>query len=175
MRPTQAPRRGRMRGIGSLAFLALLGAMLGYLTPWPWHAGILVVAAAVVAGGVLQRWRPPVFSGFAPLPVVTGFTIVAVASPLGLLPELLGGASGLAILVWLADDPSRPAGGVLRAQNTLGIAAVALGIAWMSALLLPSNSAPIGVAAGLLVLIVAAVAFLFGQPELFDREEPSPS
>jgi hypothetical protein len=152
----------------------VVGALFGYLTQWPSYEGVLVVVGGVAIGGTLQRLRGSL-RAIAPVPVVAGFATAAVGSPLGLLPELISGVSGLAILLWLADDLDRPAGGILRARQALAIPALALGIAWMSALLLPSRSASVGVAVGLLVFVIAALAYLIGQPALFDREEPSAS
>ena len=91
---------------------------------------------------------------------------------LGLVPELLAGGCGLAFLAWLADDPARERGGLVRAPPLITLPAVALGITWASALLLPSGSATLGVAAGLLAFALLAVALLAARPELFDREAP---
>lgn len=163
-----------VRGGGSLALLVVVGALFGYLTQWPSYEGVLVVLGGVAMGAALQR-APRSLRALAPVPVVAGFATVAVGSPLGLLPELVGGVSGLAILLWLADDLDRPAGGITRAGQTFAIPALALGIAWMSALLLPSRAASVGVAVGLLVFAIAALAYLIGQPTLFDREGASGS
>jgi hypothetical protein len=78
---------------------------------------------------------------------------------------------GLAFLVWLADDPARPAGGARRGLATVAVPALAVGIAWSSTLFLPAGAVPLGVAGGLLALTLALVAFLVGRPSLFDREE----
>jgi hypothetical protein len=169
--PVRAPAS---RGIASWALLAVVAGLFGYVTGLPNASGLIVAVAGVLIGGFLRRSpTPPPIRALAPVPAVLGLTAVAAVSPLGLLPELLAGASGIAILAWLADDPGRPAGGLGRAQLTVGIPAVALGIAWTSALLLPSNSASLGVAVGLLVFVVAAIAFLIGQPTTFDREATS--
>jgi hypothetical protein len=168
------PARSGSRGLGSWALLAAVAALFGYLAHFPHALGVLVALAGIVLGGVLQR-VPGATRGWAPVPVLIGLAVVAVGSPLGLLPELVAGVSGIAVLVWLADDLDRPPGGISRAQLQIGIPALALGIAWASALLLPSASAPLGVAVGLLVFAIVAVAVLFGEPSVFDREEPSSS
>jgi len=168
--------RDRFRGLGSWGLLGAIGGLFGFVTGLPHGEGVITVIAGVLLGGWMQRQRSRGrLRSLAPIPVLVALGATAVASPLGLLPELLAGASGLAVLVWLADDPGRPVGGVARARLTVGIPALALGIAWSSALLLPSSSAPIGVAAGLLVFVLVAVAFLIGWPSTFDREEPSAS
>ena len=163
------------RGLGSVALLGAVGGLFGVVTGLPHGEGLIAVLAGVTAGGVIQRQRVRTLRSFAPVPVLVVLGATAIASPLGILPELLAGASGLAVLVWLADDLDRPVGGVQRARLTIGVPAVALGIAWTSALLLPSSSASIGVAAGLLVFVIVAVSVLIGLPSTFDREGPSPS
>ena len=164
------------RGIGSLVLLGAMGALFGWLSGLPSGEGIVVVLAGVAVGGVLQRLRShAMLRSLAPVPAVLGLALVALDSTLGLLPELLAGLSGVALLVWLADDPDRPVGGILRARLTIAVPGLALGIAWAGALLLPSNSASLGVAVALLVFVIVAVAFLIGQPSTFDREEPSGS
>jgi hypothetical protein len=53
----------------------------------------------------------------------------------------------------------------------VAIPALALGIAWSSALFLPSGVVPLGVAGALLALAIVAVAFLVGWPTVLDRDE----
>ncbi len=171
-----SPTPPAARGIGSLVLLGATASLFGLLGGLPLGEGIAVVLVGVAAGGVLQRLRSHArLRSLAPVPVVLGLALVALDSVFGLLPELLAGLSGVALLLWLADDPDRPAGGVGRARLTIAVPGLALGIAWAGALLLPSNSASLGVAVALLVFVIVAVAFLIGQPSTFDREEPSGS
>jgi hypothetical protein len=167
----------RRSGSGSLALLLAVVGLLGYVARGPADLGVAVAVIGVGAGGLLQRVpRSSSIRSLAPVPVVLSVVTVAAASPLGAVPELLGGVAGLAVLVWLADDLDRPAGGIGRATSTLGISAAGVGIAWASAVLLPSrSSASLGIAAGLLVFVVVAIAYLVGQPSAFDREEASSS
>lgn len=164
-----------LRGGGSFALLLVVAGLFGYLSSLPALLGVVVAVAGVALAEAAQRLPRSELRSLSPLPAVGGLVAVAVASPLGLVPELVAGASGVALLVWLADDPARPAGGVRRARNSLAIPTAAVGIAWASALFLPSSSASLGVAVGLIVFVLAAVAYLLGQPALFDREEPSAS
>jgi hypothetical protein len=158
------------RPLGSSALLALAGGFLGYLTVRPGLFAFGVVWVGVALGIVLRlipqrRARP-----WAPVMVLAALVTGAVSSPLGLVPELAAGGSALAFLVWLMDDPARPAGGIMRGRVTVLLPAFALGVAWASALLLPSRSASLGVAAGLLVFVLATLVFLLGRPELFDQD-----
>jgi len=164
------------RGLGSWALLLAVGGIFGAVTGLPFGSGVLIAVVGGLGSGLLDRWpRRADVRSLAPVPVVVAFATVAALAPLGLLPELLAGAAGVAVLVWLADDIRRPAGGIRRSQLTLGVPALALGIAWASALLLPSTAASLGVAVALLVFVVAAIAYLIGAPRVFDREEPSVS
>jgi hypothetical protein len=166
---------GPARPVGSSVLLALAGGFLGYLTVHPGFLALGVVWAGVALGIGLRLVPEPRVRPWAPVPVLVALALGAVTSPLGIVPELAAGGSALAFLVWLSDDPTRPAGGVVRGRFTVVLPAFALGIAWASALLLPSRSASLGVAAGLLVFVIVALAFLIGRPELFDREATATS
>jgi hypothetical protein len=172
--PVVAPS-GRARPIGSSVLLGLAGGFLGYLTTPSWPVVFLVVWVGIGLGVGLRVFPRPRAQRVAAVPVLVALATGAVASPLGIVPELVAGGSALAFLLWLADDPARPAGGTVRGRVTILIPAFALGIAWASALLLPSHSASLGVAAGLLVFVIAALAYLVGRPGLFDREAAATS
>ncbi len=164
-----------VRGTLAWVLLGTVAGLFGLVTGLPDGAGAFVAVAGVAIGGALRQPAGfPRGRAFAPVPVVIGLVSVASLSSLGLVPEILAGASGVALLVWLADDPGRPAGGPARAQLTIAVPALALGIAWASALLLPSDAASLGVAVGLLVFVLAAVAYLVGQPSTYDRDASSP-
>jgi hypothetical protein len=169
------PGSGRARYVGSSVLLALAGGFLGYLTVLPGFLALEVVGAGVALGIGLRWVGDPRVRPWAPVPVLAALVTGAVASPLGVVPELAAGGSALAFLVWLTDDPARPAGGIFRGRFTVLLPAFALGIAWSSALLLPSRSASLGVAAGLLAFVIATLAYLVGRPELFDREAAATS
>ena len=155
----------------SLAFLFVAAAFLGYLSGFPGGFGLALTLAAIVLAAGLRMSASPVLAASAPVAALAALAIEAVAAPVGFGTEIVAGVAGLAFLVWLADDPNRPAGGPWRAAPTLALPALALGIAWSSALFLPTGSVPLGVAAGLLALALAAVAFLVSRPAVFDREE----
>lgn len=170
---TPAPPRWRWGAVRPLS-LSVFGAaagVFGYLSGFPAGAGLAVVLVAVGVAEVLRSNASPSVAAFAPVPAVLGLVVVAVGSPAGLGIELFAGLAGLALLLWLADDPFRPVGGDRRSLPALAIPALALGIAWSSALFLPAGAVPLGVAGGLLALALAAVALLLGRPTVFDREE----
>lgn len=152
---------------GSSSVLLVAAGFLGYLA----GPRVLVVVVPVAAAGVVLRsLTPPIARALAPASALVALSVGALASPLGLLPELAAGGAGLAFLLWLVDDPARPTGGVERGRVTVLLPALALGIAWTSALLLPSSSASLGVAAGLLAAAVLALAYLAASPSLLEGE-----
>jgi len=155
----------------SLGLLAVPAAILGALSAFPDGLGVLVALGAVTVAVVLRSWPNGSFAAWAPVPVVLGLAVATIAAPVGMGVELVAGLSGLAFLVWLADDPHRPTGGAVRGLPTVMVAGLALGIAWTSALFLPGGSVPLGVAGALLAWTLIAVALLVGRPSLFDREE----
>lgn len=175
MTPPVESGSGLARPVGSSVLLAVAGGFLGYLTVLHGFLALGVVWAGVALGIGLRLVPQPRVRPWAPVPVLAALVTGAVSSPLGVVPELVAGGSALAFLVWLVDDPTRPAGGIVRGRVTVLLPAAALGIAWASALLLPSRSASLGVAAGLLVFVIAALAFLIGSPELFDRDTAATS
>jgi len=155
----------------SLACLFITATYLGFLSGFPNGFGPLVAAVGVAVAAVMRLATPRTVAAYAPFPALVGFGVVAVRAPVGIGTELIAGLTGLAFLVWLADDPSRPVGGAVRSLPTVVVPALALGIAWSSALFLPGSAIPLGVAGGLLALVIAVVAFLVARPTTFDREE----
>jgi hypothetical protein len=98
-----------------------------------------------------------------------------VFAPLVSITELLAGLGAVAALLWVVDDPDRPPGGLSRGATTIAIPALAVGIAWSGAVLLPNGTFAFGIAAVLLVVILVAIAFLVGRPDVFDQEEAATS
>ena len=168
-RLSSAPRR--LPGPGAVP-LVVLGVLLGYLSALPDDAGFFLVLGLIALGLGLRTLRSTSLRSIAPVPVLAALAVASLASRLGIVPELVAGGAGIAFLAWLADDPAREPGGIGRARTTIAIPGVALGIAWSTALLLPSSSATLGVAAGLLVFALVALALLVARPEAFDREAP---
>jgi hypothetical protein len=155
----------------TLVALLVPAVFLGYLSGFPGGAGVILMVAAVAAAAALRVVARPGLTSFAPIPVLLALVVEAVAAPVGFGTEIMAGLAGLAFLVWLADDPARPEGGAVRGLPVVAIPALALGIAWSSALFLPSGVVPLGVAGALLALAIVAVAFLVGWPTVLDRDE----
>jgi hypothetical protein len=163
----------RVRSIRPVSLALLLGSAsyLGFLSGYPRGFGPLLAAVVVLIAAGLRASSRRKLAVWAPVPALAALVIEAVPAPVGLGTELVAGLAGLAFLVWLADDPARPVGGAFRSLPTVAVPALAVGIAWSSALFLPAGAVPLGVAGALLALTLTAVAFLVGRPALFDREE----
>jgi len=155
----------------SLGLLLFTVAGLGYFSGFPAGFGVVAAPVAAVVSMVLRSGPWPKLDPYASLPVLVAVVLEAAFAPVGFGTELLAGLAGVAFLVWLADDPTRPAGGPLRAFPTIAIPSLALGVAWSAALFLPAGTLPIGVAGALLAFAIAAIALLVGRPALFDQEE----
>jgi len=165
-------RRLGLPGLG-LTAVSLLWLALG--SGLPDRAG-LGLAVAALALGIGCRWTSsPTGREVAWVPSVVVLGILSITTPLTILAELVAGLGGIAVLLWMVDDPDRLPGGVARGLPLLALPALAVGVAWSSALLLPPGAAPLGAAAALLAFAVAIVAFFLGRPDLFDREEAATS
>ncbi len=154
----------------TLPVLAVAAAAIAYESVLPTALAFLIAAAGIAAGVGLRgvRW-PRVRSAF-PVPVLVALGALAASAPVGGVPVLFVGVGGVVFVAWLADDPYRPAAGPTRGLVEWAVPALGVGIAWASSDLLPSSAASLGVAGGLAVAAVVALAFLAARPGLFDRD-----
>jgi hypothetical protein len=159
---------GRRGGSGATAVLAAFAMVLfGLVGDLPLLLGPILAIVGVVLSGLWRRWaRPDV--DLAPVPALFALGALALTSPPVPSAELFGGLATVAVLLWLADDPSRPAGGGRRAATALASGALAVGIAWSFALVLPGRIPGVGVAGGLLALVLLLLAYLLVR-ETADR------
>jgi hypothetical protein len=164
-----APRTGSwVRSLPTLAILAAAAIGFAALSRLPVTVAVAVALAGVVLSEALRSTANGRLRKMAPTPVLVALGAVALAAPLGALPELWAGVAGVAVLVWIADDPARPAFGAVRGAFGWGLPALAVGLAWVSSFLLPPSAVPVGVAGGLLAAAVVALAYLVRRPELAD-------
>jgi len=155
----------------SLVLLLVATFALAVLSGFPAGFGVILALSLVVVSAVFRSGPWTKLAPYAPAPVLVALVLEAAFAPVSFGTELFAGLAGVAFLVWLADDPSRPSGGPRRAFPTIAIPGLSLGIAWSSALFLPAGALPLGVAGALLAFTLGAVAFLVGRPALFDQEE----
>jgi hypothetical protein len=151
---------------GSVATTVLLAAVagfLGLLGGLPLFLGPAVAVAGVVGSAVLRRRRRRYGGAVILLPAVVAVAVLVTTAPPDPGSELFAGLTSLALLLWLADDPSRAAGGGRRAVPTLAPAALAVGLAWAITLGLAGTSEDVGLAGSLLATGLVLLAFLFAN------------
>jgi hypothetical protein len=161
-------REGFVRTLPATVVLLVAGIALAAVGRLPFVVGAAVALLGVALTEAL-RWNVRhVASDLAPVPVLAALGILAAAAPFGPVPEVVAGAAGVALLAWIAADPTRPPHGVLRGAVEWGLPALAVGLAWASSFVFPGSAVPVGVAGGLLAAAVIALAFLVLRPELAD-------
>jgi len=173
--PSERSERGG--GFATTALFAFAAGLFGLVGGLPGFAGPAVGIGGVVVSSVWrgQRatrggWR----TAFSVAPALLAIAVLALTAPPVDAAELFGGLTGLSFLLWLADDPARASGGGRRAAPTIALAALAVGLAWAISLSLPTGSAEIGVAAGLLTAAILLLAILLGRPQaLVTRTGPN--
>ncbi|HTP54588.1 MAG TPA: hypothetical protein VML94_06505 [Thermoplasmata archaeon] len=165
-----ASRRWSLVVLGVLAGATVLFASASDL---PEHLGYLVAALGLGASVALRADAPRTSAAGAVVPILAALTVIAATAPSSAGTDLFGGVAAIALLAWLAEDRRRAPGGLVRAAPSLLVVFVALGIAWTSALFLPTGSARIGFGAALLVLVTILVAYLLGRTDLIDAEPPA--
>jgi len=161
---------------GSAFTFAIVAAALG-LFGWVGNLPDLlgpVVGVLGLALSALWRRRGSQAATFAPLPALVALGLLAASCPTLSSTELFGSLATVGLLLWMADDPARPAGGGRRASSALGTCGLAAGLAWSMTLVLPSLSGEIGVAGGLLAGVLLLLAFLLAHP-VPDRPAPGGS
>jgi hypothetical protein len=168
----RALRNGFGLGYGLLAISSIALAAVG---PWPLILGGGLALAGATSASLVRASVPRTWRYLGLLPALASLGILAAYSPLGFLPELLGGMAGLALLLWCAEEPDRRPGAMARGVTGLFVPAAAFGIAWMSSLLLPSGLGTIGIAATLLAASATAIVLLLRAPQVFDRDPAATS
>jgi hypothetical protein len=160
-------------GLPGLALTALAALLLGAIGRLPSELGLLVAAGGVGGTVILRTLAPAGARPYAIGPALAALAVVTFAAPVSSGAELLAGLGGVALLVWMVDDPDRPVGGLTRGAPAVAVPALAVGIAWAGSALLPAGALPLGLAGGVLALVLVVLAFVLGRPDLFDREAAS--
>jgi hypothetical protein len=140
------------------------------VTDLPWYLAVPLGLGGAFGSVALRRWGGPTGIELAVGPALVGVGALALSSPASPQAALLAGASALAVVIWMSDDPSRSPGALRRAAPTVFVTVLAFVVAWGSALLLPSTPGELGLAGGLLALSLILIAVLLGWPHLLDRE-----
>lgn len=168
-----APRRiATARPGASAAILAAAVEVFALTTTLPWVASIAIGAAGIAAAILLRTISEGRRTNTAAGIVLLVLGLLATAAPDSRLAGTAGGLAVLALLLWLADEPGRVAGGMRRALPAVGVAGLGFAVAWVSAFLLPVARVPTGVIAALLVAVLLLATVLFARPELLELEPP---
>ena len=147
----------------TLGLLVAAMALFGLVGGLPESTGPIVGVAGVVISAAWRGRRRATAGPIALAPALAALGALAVTAPAVPSTELFGSFAALATLLWLADDPARPAGGGRRAVPALSACAVGVALAWSLSLLLPRPSGEVGLAAVLLVGALLAVAWFLGR------------
>jgi len=164
--------------LGTLIF-GLAAVLLGLVGGLPFALGALIGAVGVGASVALRTvasrpWRP-----WTVVPAMLAVSVEVVLAPAVPAAELVAGATGIAFLFWMADDPHGSRGGAERGLIPIAVVAVAVGFSLGIVLVLPRFPSEVGIAGGLLALAMVLVAILLARSR-FDtaraaRDDASPS
>ncbi len=141
-----------------------------YLSSIPTAVAIAVAAIGVGASVVLRGARPEELRAAFPVPALAALSVLALFAASGAVPLLIVTLAGSAYVAWLADDPTRPAGGLARGTAVWAVALLGGVLAWSAGFLLPASAASLGVAGALAAGSVGTLAYLVSRPDLFDRD-----
>lgn len=156
----------------AFAALAALGIALGLGDVAGPYAGVAVVAGTLAIGGAIPLVLGERGRTLSALPIAAGLSYAAIAAGVGLGHELLAGASGLALLGYVATPPY-PRGRWMDVAGALLLPGVAVAVGLLSALLLPIGRPYVGIAAVLVVVELLFAGWLYAHPaELAGATEP---
>jgi hypothetical protein len=134
--------------------LWLLGAGFGWL-------GLLLPVGGVLGAVGLSLERRT--RSFSVLPLLLALAGLTATAPIGLVTELVAGASALTALLWVARDRDDP-GPIGRSTVGLVLPALAFGLALFTAIGIPAGRQFVGAAVVLLVLALGAVGWALARP-----------
>jgi hypothetical protein len=158
--------------LGTTALLAGTAGLLGLLGVLPSFLGPAIAVVGVVGSWFLRRREPRGTGPLAMAPSLLALALLTASAPAGPATDLFAALTALAFLLWLADDPARPAGRRRRALPTLAPAALGVGFAWGLALGLPGETANVGLAGSLIAGALVVLALLFGRLSLPTGDRP---
>jgi hypothetical protein len=159
-----APRLPAVRpDVLALVALVLLAFALALQGPNGTLYNLALPAAGIAAGVFLARRTGSAGRGWAGGPPLLVLGYATVVAPVTLANEFLAGAAGLALLLWLAAEPY-PRGQWRLAGGTLVLPALAVAVAALASIALPTSQDFLGVAGGLLVAELLFAGWLYTHP-----------
>lgn len=171
----EPPRLGFRPELGALLLIALLGIVLGFSASIGALLGLAIAAVGVAGGALVHRALGERGRSWATVPMLVALGALTLFAPITLPSELLAGAMGIAVLLWLASEPY-PRGRWVDASAALVVPMLAVLVGVLASVLFPSAQDFLGVAAGLLVAELLFAGWLYAHPaELAGAAEASPS
>jgi hypothetical protein len=171
-----SPRASTAARVGpSGAILAVALGGFSLTTDLPGTVALVVAGAGVATALVLRAITGGRRSDSAAAVVLLTIGVLGASAPDTRWAALGGGASVLALMLWLSDEPGRVAGGPRRALPAIGVTGLAFAGAWLSSTLLPSSPVSIGIVAGLLVVVILLATTLLARPAWIEREASTPA
>ncbi|MCI4346064.1 MAG: hypothetical protein L3K07_04855 [Thermoplasmata archaeon] len=172
-RPAPVPRF-RPESV-ALLLLVASGLALGLNASLGPLVGLALPSAGIGGGVLLRRYLPAQGRTLSAIPILVGIGTVCALDPIGVVGELLAGAAGLALLLWLASEPF-PRGRWRDAAGALVVPSLAVLVGVVASVALPGAPNAFGAAAGLLVAEILFVAWLYAHPaELADAGRSVPA
>lgn len=153
---------------------ALPTGILALLAPRLSFVGLGVAMGAAVLAFGLRRLSRPLGALFAILPLALGLLVVCAIGPNSVTGASLGGIGALAALVWLGDDLDAPRTWVDR-WRAVSLPGLAVAVAVLISIALPTSHAVLGVAAALVAGVVLLIAFLLDRSDPFGESRPEAS
>lgn len=160
-------------GLGPLLFVALAVGGLGVVAaPGPLLGVVVAIVGILLAAGLGNR-AGDAARDLSAVPLLAALALLAAWAPVAVATELLAGAGGLAVLLWLAAG-SAPRGGLAEASGVLAFPMLAVAVGAAATVLLAPPSAFLEGAASLLVGALLLAGWLYGHPgELAGAAIPS--
>ncbi len=141
---------------------ALPTAILALLAPRFAVEGFGVVIAAAALAWALRSIRRTAGSSLAIAPLAAGLLVACAIAPDSVVGVILGGISALATVVWLGDNRDAPRPFIDRWQ-AVSLPGLAVAVAVVVSLALPTAHAVLGVAAALVAGVVLLIAYLLDR------------
>lgn len=167
-----AARRRRVPALSllGLAVLAVPLFLLATVSGLGLVAGAGVAVVAFVGSLALFLAGPRVGRVVRVAPALLGLAVLAVTAGTSYATELIAGAGAIAALFGLGASPPVPSEG-RRVASALTVPSLGFALMLVTSLLFSAAHRLVGVAAVILVVVVAAVALLVHAPDAGEPEE----
>ncbi|HEV2519723.1 MAG TPA: hypothetical protein VGX00_03770 [Thermoplasmata archaeon] len=156
---TALPRAPRWTA-AVLPLLPLLLVLLveGVVGRIPRVAGLAIPIVGIGVSEAARRWASAAVGPLWVVPAIAAAGTMSAFSGVSFASEGLGALSGLSVLYWLGGSA---AGSVVRPRPAAGLVfpALAVGIALTVVQFLPGGPANLGLASGLLILLLVALGW----------------